>query len=179
MCKSAEFDRRLSLVNEALDRYGTYLLNYARELCRNNCVDADVLFDDLWILALERFPKDKLTHVGHLRLKLYQLFVDAWRKQQRNPVTGVEELPEERQTVSPEILSTQDEVKLKQSFFEEHPVNLSEQQQTVLFLWARYGFTHAEISEKTGIPRSTVADWVKLGRDAVINYVQQQAYTIR
>ena len=46
-------EKKTSLINEALDRFGTNLLAYAHQLCGSNTVDADALFDDLFIYAYQ------------------------------------------------------------------------------------------------------------------------------
>ena len=140
-------------------------------------MDFEVIYEDLWIHALNRFPEDKLNHVGFLRFKLYQLFVDAWRKAKRDPVTAVETVPDTPLNSGTEnTLTEENETAIRKRFFEEHPVDLSDIQKSVLFKWARYGMTAAEISTELGIPRSTVSDWVRLGRDTIIEYVESQNY---
>jgi len=166
----------MRLVNRAIDAYGTSLLNYAHSLCRNNNVDADALFDDLFIYALKKFPEDKFMAYGFYRLKLYQLFVDRWRSERRRLDQPVAELPDREQPSSKEIVSEDAEIALRNRFFEDYPVDLTEIQKEALFLWARYGFTHQEIGEKLNIPRSTVADHIRIGRAAIVEYVNNQAF---
>lgn len=172
-----KFDRRIKLVEESIDQYGVYLLNYCRELCLPQGLDFEVLYEDLWIYVLNKFPEDKIKHVGFLRFKAYQSFIDEWRRAKRNPVAAVEVVPDTPlETNQEEEPSNENEATIMERFFEEHPVEQTDTQKRVLFLWARYGKTAAEISAELNIPRSTVSDWVRLGRDAVIEYVESQSY---
>ena len=169
-------NRKLALINEAIDRYGSYLLTYLQNLCRQSGIDSDALFDDLFLLALERFPEDKILHVGYLRFKAYQLFVDEYRKWRRNPVIAVEMVPEISHSVTPALCCEAQEIALQKSFFEDHPVELTQTQQNILFLWGYHGYTYKEISKLTGVAPSTVADAVQSGKNKIMTYVQSQAY---
>lgn len=167
---------RIKLVEEAIDTFGTNLRNYAISLCRNNSVDAEAVFDDLFIFALKKFPNSKLTAYGYYRSKLYQLFVDRWRSEKRRIDQPVEELPDATQSDKTEIGTDAEEEAFAKSFFEEYPVDLNEAQKQMLILWGRHGYTHKEIGEKLGVPRSTVADQIRVGRQAIVEYVNQQTY---
>ena len=167
---------RMALVTEAMDRYGGSLLAYSHSLCKNNTVDADVVFDDLFIYAYQRFPKDKLLHYGYYRFKLYQLFTDAWRKEKRRLDNATENLPEKPSFKKHEVSSDADHAAFKRTFFEEHPVSLSKQERDMLWDWTRLGKTYEEISKDTGVPQSTVAESVTRSRAIIAEYVNSQAY---
>ena len=169
-------EKKTSLINEALDRFGTNLLAYAHQLCGSNTVDADALFDDLFIYAYQKFSEDKLLHYGYYRFKIYQLFIDAWRKEKTRLDKATENIPEKPKFKHTEAGTNYDDAKLKQSFFEEHPVNLSARDKDLLWMWARLGLTYLEISKKTGMPKSTVADRINYARTVIVEYVNSQAY---
>lgn len=169
-------ERRLRLVDEAIDTFGTSLLNYARSLCKNNSVDAEALFDDVFIYALKKFPESKLTAFGYYRFKLFQLYVDRYRSERRRPDKPFEELPELPQVQARQPESDTDEAEFAKSFFSEYPVDLSNVQKEMLILWGRHGFTHEQIGKKLGIPRSSVADQIKIGRAAIVEYVNEQGF---
>lgn len=163
-------------MNEAIDTFGTSLLNYARSLCANNSVDAEALFDDVFIYALKKFPESKLTAFGYYRFKLFQIYIDRYRSERRRPDKPFEELPELPQAMTNEPESEVDEAAFAESFFSEYPVDLTDTQKRMLILWGRFGFTHDQIGKKLGIPRSTVADQIKIGRAAIVDYVNQQGF---
>lgn len=177
MSLSEDFDARLKLVEQAIDEHGSYLLSYLKSLTKQK-EDAEELFDDLWIWVLNKLPEDRIFHVGVLRRKAYQLFVDRWRKQKRNPVFAVEDLPDvSSPDTQSEALTDEEEEQFKIRFFSEYDVNLSEKQKHVLWLSARMGYTHREISDLIGIPASTVGDWLLQCREAFADYLNETNQT--
>lgn len=166
------FDLRLKLTEESIDKYGSYLLDYAQSLCQGYPMDAESLYDEFWIHVLNKFKEEDILHVGFLRRKLYQRFVDAWRKMKRNPVIATDTLPDVEYEESQQADVSSLEV--KKSFFADHPVNLTDLQKEALFLWAYEELTYEEIAERLGRPRSTIGGWVKLGRQAVIDHIENQ-----
>ena len=173
MRDAENFDTRLKLVEQAIDEHGSYLLSYLKGLTKQK-EDAEELFDDLWIWVLNKLPEDRIFHLGVLRRKAYQLFVDRWRKQSRDPVIGVEDLPE---TSSPdsrnEALTDAEELRFKSRFFAEYDVDLTSQQKDVLLLSARMGYTHREISYMVGIPASTVGYCLLKCRQVFADYLNE------
>ena len=165
------FNQRLSLVEQAIDRYGSYIQHYLYGLTKQ-WQDAEGLADDLWVLVLNKFPEDKILHIGMLRRKAYQLFCDEWRKKQRNPFLAVEEVPDYPlpRTVE-EALSEQEEQALKLRFFEEYRVDLEPLQKEALWLYARYGMTYKEIAAKLNKPASTIGDWITQSRKVFADYL--------
>lgn len=166
----------MKLLRQSIDDYGTALLNYAQSLCRHNTVDADALFDDLFIYALERFQTEKINNFGALRFKLYQLFVDRYRAEKSNPVKAVEELPERSGNSTREAFSQEEEKELMSSFFTEHAPDISDQDKHLLWQWARLGLTYEELSQETGIPVSTVGDRITRARESITSFVNSQMY---
>lgn len=166
-----EFDRRMRLVERSIDQHGQYLLHYLHSLTKQ-WQDAENLYNDMWVFVLNRFAEDKIMHVGFLRRKAYQLFVDYWRRCQRNLVTTTDELPEtEVLPMSDESYSVEDEANFKSRFFAEYAVNLSTDQQDAVWLYARYGFTYKEIAERLDKPPSTIGDWITHARSLFSDYI--------
>ena len=172
----AEFDKRILLVEEAIDRYGDYLQHYLYSLTRQ-WQDAENLTNELWIHVLHRFSEDKINHVGILRRKAYQLYSDFWRKQRRSPITSVETLPEIiSTTANTEIYSQDDEEQFKENFFKDYNISLTELQRDAVWLFARYGFTYKEIAEKLNTPSSTIGDWIKHARHVFSQSLELNRY---
>lgn len=165
-----EFDRKLKLTEESIDRFGSYLLGYAHSLCKNTTIDADILYANLWIYVLNKFKEENISHVGFLRRKLYCSFADEWRKMQRSPLVYTETIPERTEEKGHDSSLTDEQIKA--AFFKDHPVDLTEKQKQALFLWALEDKTYAEISKILGVPLSTIGDWVKRGRKAIIDYIE-------
>ena len=160
MSTEDDFNRRLSLVETAFDKYGAYLRSYLSGLAGH--YDGEELFDDLFLFALNRFPEDKINNLSALRRKAYQLFVDRWRKQRRNPVTAVEELPEIAiPAMTPEPFTEEEDAAFMKQFFSEFNVDLTEGQKTALWLHARHGYTFVECGKLMNIAPSTIGDWIK------------------
>ncbi|MEM7602433.1 MAG: RNA polymerase sigma factor [Verrucomicrobiota bacterium] len=158
-----DFEERRKLLEQAIDTYGLYLQNYLYGLT-GQWQDAENLLNDLFVFALHRFSKEKLTHVGMLRRKAYQLFVDLYRKRGRNPLEAREHLPEQSTPGYHEGISDEEDAAFKKRFFEEHPAGLTDLQMDVLWLHARHGYTFKEIGQKLHKPPSTIGDWIKQAR---------------
>lgn len=135
-------------------------------------MDAESLYEEFWIHVLNKFKEEDILHVGFLRRKLYQRFVDAWRKMKRNPVIATETLPEVQYEEPQRAETSSGEI--KEAFFADHPVDLTDIQKEALFLWAYEELTYEEIAERLGKPRSTIGGWVKLGRQTVIDHIENQ-----
>lgn len=177
MKDTQNFDARLKLVEQAIDEHGSYLLSYLKGLTKQK-EDAEELFDDLWIWVLNKLPEDRIFHVGVLRRKAYQLFVDRWRKQKRNPVIVVEDLPDASSPDSSgEALTDAEEQRFRARFFAEYDVDLTKQQKDVLWLSARMGYTHREISDIVGVPASTVGDCLLKCRQVFADYLNESNQT--
>lgn len=161
-------DKRLALVEEAIDLHGGYLFHLLCEWTKNYH-DAEDLLNELWALVLRAFPEGKITQFGLLRRKAYQLFIDYQRRKQRNPVTTVETLPEISNTLTTEPYDEQDEIKFRNRFFAEYQVELEPEKQKAVWLYARYGYTYAEIAEQLNKPASTIGDWVREARELFSN----------
>lgn len=168
----AAFDRRVELTMGSVDLHHTYLLGYLRSLAGHH--DAEDILQELWKFVVVHFPEDKIQSLSLLRRKAYQLFVDHYR---RNKARGVlmervehEPLPERHEHVSDDA----EEARLQARFWQEFPVNLSEQQKTVLWYYGRYGLTFQEIEDKLGVKASTACDWVKLGREQLEIYLSKE-----
>lgn len=167
-------DHRLALVERAIDTHGAYLLHYLTQLTRNPH-DAGELFNDLWMVVLRRFKDGDIGNLSFLRRKAYQIFVDWYRKERRNPVAAMETPPE---IAAPpgqgDVLSAEEEEGFKIRFFEEYPVALSPEQKEALWLHARLGMTFVEIAAMLDKPPSTVGDWIKQARTAFAEYLNNE-----
>lgn len=175
MSKNDEFDRRLKLVEQSVERYGKYLTNYLYGLTKQ-WHDAESLCNDLFICALHKFPEDKILNIGLLRFRARQLFYDYWRKRRRmnQSVISVEEPPEMEYLNPPEEeLNPEQDSKFKERFFSEYPVEIPTLHKDALWLHARHGYTYKEISEILGQPASTIGDWITRSRKLFADYINQ------
>lgn len=157
---NADFDRRMDLVMESVDRHHTYLLGYLTRLA--GPPQAEDLLQELWKYVVVHFPEDKINTLSLLRRKAYQVFVDHYRRR-RAHARLVARIAEEQQEPA-HIYPEDDQMDFKARFFSEYPVDLTEEQKTVLWHYGRYGLTYQEIERELGVPASTAHDWVKLGR---------------
>ncbi|MBK1883531.1 RNA polymerase sigma factor [Luteolibacter pohnpeiensis] len=167
---SESFDERLAKVEHAIDSHGSYLLDYLTSLTKNRH-DAEAIHSDLWVYVLHRFRSEHIEHLGALRRKAYQLFIDHYRKQRRNPVLIVEETPECPTQSSHEPYTDEEQAEFKARFFAEYQVDLPTEHQEALWLHAWCGYTFQEIAKIMGRPSSTIGDWITLARQAFADYL--------
>lgn len=167
------FEERLAALEEAIDKYHLYLERYLTSLTRNHA-DAEDLLSRLWVIVLHKFKDDQIGNLPILRRKAYQLFIDHYRAKmrERDKVQNVETLPEPGiEHLGKEAYTDAEEIRLKEKFWTEFPVDLPAQQKEVLWLSARYGFTIQEISARLSLPHSTIGDWLQRSRKALADYV--------
>jgi predicted DNA-binding protein (UPF0251 family) len=72
------------------------------------------------------------------------------------------------------MFSPENEDRLQQKFWTEFPVELTEAQRRTLWLYGRHGLTLEEISKQIGVPRSTVHDWIQMGRERLHDAMNAQ-----
>ncbi|MFD2257707.1 RNA polymerase sigma factor [Luteolibacter algae] len=172
--REAVFERRKVAVKQSIDEYHGYLQNYLYGLTRQ-WQDAENLLQDLWQYVLLRFKEDQIGSLPLLRKKAYQLFIDHYRRMVRRGETLSDSPPEPvTRPMTPDAYTDAEEIALKEKFWSEYPgIDLTEEQKEVLWLHARYGFTFAEIEEKTGVSSSTACDWVAHGRDCIAKFINR------
>ena len=167
-----DFARRVDFVMAAVDLYHTHLLNYLRTLTTHH--NAEDILQELWKFVVVHFPEDKIDCLPLLRRKAYQLFVDHYRREvARGRViesAKYEIAPEEAKHVYDEA----DDERLQARFWQEFPVELTDEQKTVIWHHARYGLTFEEIELELGVKASTAHDWVKLARKQLKKYVEDK-----
>lgn len=170
----ADFERRMERVMTAVDLHHAHLLDYLFQLTRHR-QDSEDLAQELWRYVLHNFPEEKITALSLLRRKAYQLFVDHYRAAKRRPEVPLEEVHDMPVYVSREaVFSDAEEARLKERFWSEFPgIELTGLQKEVLFMRGRYNLTYAEIARETGVGSSTIGDWVALGRQRLMEYLNQ------
>ena len=166
------FEERVELVTESVGLYQKYLLNYVYQMT-NQWQDAENIVQELWKYVMVYFKDEQIKHLPLLRRKAYQLFIDYYRERKRKPAIPTDQIPERSSAkTSQEAYTDSEERHLKAVFFEQYPdIDLSAVQKDVVWLHGRYGFTHREISEKTGVAASTIGDWIALGRKRIAEYL--------
>lgn len=171
----AAFERRMALVTEAIDTYHNSLLAYLYGFTRH-WQDAENLLQDLWKYVLLHFRDDEIGHLPALKNRAKRLFIDAYRKARRRGEV-VSDAIAEQEAAPPylEPVSEAEEARLKENFWREFPgIELSVQEKEVIWLHARYGFTYAEIEERTGVASSTVGDWIARARRLLADYLNNE-----
>jgi RNA polymerase sigma factor (sigma-70 family) len=166
-----KFSRRMELVMESIDLHHTCLLNYLRSLAGHH--NAEDILQELWKFVLLQFPENKIGCLPLLRRKAYQLFVDDYRKNVARSKTLEKAKVEIGDDEAKYVYDEANEDRLRTRFWQEFPVQLTEQQKDVLWHHARYGMTFQEIESKLGVKASTACDWVKLGREQLKQYLNQ------
>ncbi len=163
-----DFDQKLSLVMEAVDKHHVRLLRYLREL--TDFHTAEDLLQELWRKVLLHFTPEQVGSFTLLRRKAYQLFVDDYRRRQ----SAARVRDEFQLEGDPEgvfrgegFYSAEEESRIQREFWEEFPVGLDEVQREVVWRHGRYGDTFEEISDSLGIPTSTACDWFRKGRKLI------------
>lgn len=166
----ADFDRRAGLVMEAVDNYHDYLQSYIYSLT-HHWQDAENIIQDLWQHVVFHFKEEDINKIGFLRRKAFQIFVDHFRYQKRR--ASGKTVPDAaliNQAAPPaaEDLSDEEETELQQRFWQQFPnINLSDLQKQCIWEYARHGKTYQELSDQTGIPKSTISSWVGLARTRI------------
>jgi DNA-directed RNA polymerase specialized sigma24 family protein len=166
----AMFNRRMQLVMESVSLHHRYLVTYLMSFAPHSNVE-DVV-QDLWKYVILNFPIEKIQDLGLLRRKAYQIFVDHYRKartlNEMKAKVELEPLPEHGEAA----FDDRSEAELKERFWLEYDIGLTDQQQEVVWQHARYGLTFEEIEMMLGVKASTAFDWVRLARKklaAVLN----------
>lgn len=171
-----EFERRHVLVMNAIEKHHTYLTAYMSGLCKNHHTAED-LMQELWIYVLNSFQEDLISCLPILRRKAWQIFCDYYRKQKRKKVIVMEHLPEVPITNAHEAepVTQEEEQALEKFFWEEFPnIELSEKQKQVLWLYARYKHSYRVIKDMTGVPTSTIGDWIEFARTKIADYINNE-----
>jgi len=175
----AAFDRRKQLVLRAVELHYTYLLAFVRRFVSHH--DAEDVLQELLKYCLLHMREDRIDSLPTLRRKAYFLVLDHHRKRQRLGLTqSVEETEPQNEPVAPEhreqAFSPESEELLQQKFWSEYPVELTDRQRRVLWLHGRHGLTVQEISEREGIPSSTAHDWIKIGRERLLDVMENEKH---
>ena len=164
-------ERRMALVEVAVQQYGQYILNYLFGLTRCHA-DAEDIYQDLFCHVMEYFVEENITHVGFLKRKAHQLFCDKWRRQDRSPVTVEEQPPELDIPAFQEPLDDVEEQRFKVRFFEEYRfLGLTPEQEDALWYHCRHHYTYREIAKIMKSSPSTVGDWITKARQLFIKHI--------
>lgn len=160
------FEERIGLLTLSIEKYHSCIEAYLFKLT-NHKQDAEDLAQELWIYILHHFKIEQIDSFALIRRKAYHLFIDHYRRHIRCREISENSIPEQSTSSArqdPETIAEENELKL--SFWSDFPeVDLTDPQKEALWLYARYGYTYAEIHERIGIPESTICDWIKLSRE--------------
>ena len=150
---SASAEREEALVR-AIDHCGRYVLWYFNSLCQDPSLAED-LSQTLWVYVYRKFSEEEFEHIGFLKRKAHQLYIDEMRKRQvRSMVSFVEEPPEAVAAERGEPSNSAEENQLFREFWEQFAsLSFSEIQKQIFWLHCRYGYTMKEVGVPT-IPGS-------------------------
>lgn len=169
-----KFDYRKELVGKSFDQHQATLQSYAYGMC-GDWASAEDLTQKLWHRVLVHFPEKYICELGILKRKMYQIFVDGYRKAVTRRETLMAETPDvvsNKGSFQPS--SDEEEAAFRKSFFSDFAdAGLSEQQAEALWLNARYSLTYVEIAEKMGVGKSTVGDWIVDARTRILKTFEQ------
>jgi DNA-directed RNA polymerase specialized sigma24 family protein len=163
------FSRRVELVMASVDLHHTYLLHYLRSFANHH--DAEDILQELWKFVVVHFAEDKIDCLPLLRRKAYQLFIDHYRRCVARGKVMEKAAQEPMREKQEFVYNEADEPRLQAKFWQEFPVDLTTDQKNVLWHYARYGLTFQEIESKLGVKASTACDWVKLGREKLAPFL--------
>lgn len=174
---SVEFtqEEKEVLLKQAMENCGAYIVSYLTALCRDPHIAED-LAQDLWVYVYKKYSPLDYGHVGYLKNKAKQLWIDSLRKQGRRP-----DLDFERKMASilveakcPEPSTPEEETELFTNFWESfEDLNLTPEQKRIFWLKERYGLTLDDVSAKLGIARSTAYDRLKLVKQLCREHLTQ------
>ena len=168
-------DARLTMLEQAIDKYHLYLVGYLSRLTRNHA-DAEDLASELWVYALRNMPVEQFEKLPILRRKAHYLFIDFYRRRMRQgeriELREALNVPSVRH-LGKEAYTSAEEQAMQKRFWIEFPVQIPESHREVLWLSARYGFTIKEIAARMGIPQSTVGDWLLRAKQVLADYLRQ------
>ena len=164
-------------LEEAMNQYGSFLLWYLNNLCADAMLAED-LYQELWVYVYQKYPICDFGHIGFLKRKAYQLYVDAMRKKGvRSFVTITDTLPEpppQPQSEQPE--NSAEEQALYERFWDRFaPLNLSETEKRLFWLSAHYGCTLQEVCERMNLSKSTAHDWLKATKIKCLDYLNKES----
>ena len=169
----ANDQEREALLVQAMDACGGYVLWYLNSLSRDHVLAED-LSQKLWVYVFEKFSPNDYGHIGFLKRKAYQLFLDDTRKRKvRSHVSFVEDPPEPvvRQ-IEPEPSNSIEEQDLFERFWERfESLNFSDVEKQIFWFSARYGYTMKEIGLKLDISHSTAHDRLKSVKSRCIAFL--------
>lgn len=174
MKSEPSFEEKMEMVERAIDAHGSYLLHYLQSLTKNRH-DAENLHSELFVHVLHRFRPEKIGHIGMLRRKAYQLFVDHYRKRRRDPVAVLEDPPEESCGSCREPYTEAEQENFRRRFFTDYPVAIPPEHEEALWLHAWCGHTFQEVATIMGKPSSTIGDWISGARQAFADFLNTNA----
>lgn len=158
-----------------MDEYHEYLKGFVTRLSGNDVVAQDIL-QELWRWALVRASEDAINDLPLLTWKARRLFYDHLRKTRKGRENFSQEIPETLESSQFQESGTEeDENALKDRFWEQFSgIDLTQEQMDAIWLYARYGYTYSEIAEKMNVGQSTIGDWIKLSRERMRKYIDDQ-----
>lgn len=143
-----------------MDKCGSFILWHLTQLCKDRGMAED-LSQKLWVYVYRRFEVEDFEHVGFLKRKASQLYIDQMRRLDSRPALSyVEQLPDPvAKPSNAQPLNDSEEKALSRNFWERFSeLNLPEQPKQIFWLHARYGYTMKEIGQQLGIGASTAHD---------------------
>ena len=168
---------REQLLTEAVHEHSGAILHYLYSLC-NDWQIAEDLSQNLWSAVHKHFDTDKIGQKNLLYHKAKQVFIDYYRKIKCRVDIDFTETPAEPSAVMmptrQEAESYDDELEAYQRFWLIfYPDAYDENSKRIFWLHERYGYTMDEVSNITGIPKSSAHDKLKRIKQACRNRLAQ------
>ena len=148
---------------DAVDKWHTSLVRYAASIV--GWADSEDVVQQVWQVVAASYAENEIIY-PFLRRKTQQKAIDHIRKKQRKPLDFSDNLPEPSVSFQrQEPLSDADEQEYQISFFSNFPEDiLLPIQKKLLWEHIRMDKTYQQLSDETGIAKSTIADHVALSR---------------
>lgn len=154
---------RPEIFDSAVKEHSGAMLHYLYSLC-NDWQIAEDLSQDLWKAVHRSFKTEAVQQKPLLYNKAKQVFIDYYRKKKRRvELDYTDELPEPvLMPMRTEPESKEDDDLLYDRFWEMfYPDKYDEVSKRIFWLKERYDYSMDEITEITGIARSTAHDKLK------------------
>ena len=138
--------RREQSLIEAMDHCGRFLFTFLKGFCGSAEMAEDIL-QKLWVYVFDKFEEVDFCHIGFLKRKAFQLYVDEMRKKDSRPVIDCyEDLPENPALDhAKEPSNSMEELRFYEEFWEQfESLRLNEPNKSLFWYHVRFGYTVKE-----------------------------------
>lgn len=172
-----ELSERMQALSAAVNARGEYVIGYLMSLTRDAHTAKD-LAQQTWLKVYEYFEVNDFTHLGLLKHRAHQVFIDYARARTTRAFVQthenldnfrVEYIPREQEGAEAEAI-------LKARFWENFaPLKFEVADRECFWLLYRYGYTIKEVSERLKWPTTTIHDRMRKLKQACVQRLQAGA----